>query len=191
MRQSNNAAVEMLPIRLIMSIAMIAAVIVLVVSAAGTLRVFLAEQQVEQQCLSLQSTLSIMIADGAFRDVDEPSASEGTKRVYTFVLPDSLVYLCFGGDPDTHRSGLFTSTLVEDGAVIFYQVQGGSKKVIWLPRHTHKFREGTYGHDQWVINGSGNSYIIHGGGTMSLVFECIQKNHRRYILIYQDDGLTS
>lgn len=189
MRQCNNAAVEMLPIRLMMSIAMIAAIIVLLVSVAGTLRVFLAEQQVEQQCLSLQATLSIMVADGAFRDVDDRSASEGTRRVYTFVLPDSLVYLSFGGNPDAYHSGLFTPTLVEDGAVIFYQVQGGSKKVIWLSYHAPKFREGIYDHDQWIINGSGHSYIIHGGGTITLVFECIQKNNRHYVLIYHDASI--
>jgi hypothetical protein len=191
MRQLNNAAVEMLPIRLIMSIAMIAAILLLIVSASGTLRVFLDEQQVEQQCLSLQSTLSIMIADGAFRDVDDHTASEGTKRVHTFILPDSLIYLSFGGDPETHYSGVFNSRLVEDGAVIFYQVQGGSKKVIWLPRQTHKFREGTNVHGQWVLSGDGHSYIIRGGGTISLVFECVQKNHQRYILIHYNDGLNS
>ena len=45
------------------------------------------------------------------RDVDDLNAAEGTKRVQTFTLPDSLVYLSFGGDPDPLNTGVFSSKL--------------------------------------------------------------------------------
>ena len=189
MRRVCNIAAEMLPVRLMVSIAMIAAIIVLLLSASSTLRTFLAEQEVEEQCRALQASLSTMVGSGALRDVDDLYATEGTKRMHTFSLPDSLIYLCFGGDPDSSNTGNLTPMLVEDGAVICYKVQGGSKKVIWLPKETYKFREGRYIQDRWVINGDGESFIIRRGGTLTLVFENVQRNHKAYILIHQNDGI--
>ncbi len=184
MSSRSIAAVEMLPVRLMMSIAMIAAIVILIVVAAGNLRVFLAEHDVETACASLQASLCTMVADGAFRNVDDRSSPEGTKRIHTFNLPDSLVYLSFGGDPDPADNGSRVSTLLEDGAVIVYRVAGGSKKILWLPIETYKFRQGRYVNDHWVIDGQGSSVIITTGGTITLVFECVQKQHQKYLLIH-------
>jgi hypothetical protein len=179
----------MLPIRLIISLAIIAAIAVLIAFACGNLRTVLAEQEVEGQCRLLESSLSTMVGSGASRDLDAFSAPEGSKRIQTFSLPDSLMYLSFGGDPDSSNTGVLTSGLTEDGAVIFYQVQGGSKKVIWLPKETYKFREGTFVDNKWVIQGDGHSFIIRRGGTISLVFERVTKNHQVYILIHENDEI--
>jgi hypothetical protein len=184
MRQMNTNAVEMIPIRLIISLAIIAAIAVMIVFASSSLRTLLAEHQVEQECRLLESTLSTMVGSGVPRDVDEASAAEGTKRVQTFTLPDSLLYLSFGGDPDSLNTGVLKTGLIEDGAAIFYRVEGGSKQVIWLPKETYKFREGTYVDNKWVINGTGQSFIVHSGGKITLVFERVQKNHVIYILIH-------
>ena len=184
MRQMDANAVEMIPVRLIISIAIISAIAVMTVFASSSLRTLLAEHQVEQECRLLESTLSTMVGSGVPRDVDEASAAEGTKRVQTFTLPDSLLYLSFGGDPDSLNTGVLKPGLIEDGAAIFYQVEGGSKQVIWLPKETYKFREGTYVYNKWVINGDGQSYIVHSGGKITLVFERVQKNHVIYILIH-------
>jgi hypothetical protein len=190
MKNRNSAAIDQLPIRLIMSLAIIAAIILLIVSASGPLRTFLAEQEVESQCRLLESSLSTLAESGAFRDVDDLNGAEGTKRVQTFTLPKSLVYLSFGGDPDPSNTGLFTSELLEDGAVICYKVQGGSKQVIWLPKETHKFREGAFVDDHWVIHGDGHSFIIRTGGILTLLFERVEKNHKSYILIHTTDEMN-
>ena len=187
MRQMNTDAVEMIPVRLIISLAIISAIAVMMVFASSSLRVFLAEHQVEQECRLLQSTLSTMVGSGVPRDVDEASAADGTKRVQTMTLPDSLLFLSFGGNPDSLNTGVLNTGLLEDGAAIFYQVEGGSKQVIWLPEETYKFREGTYVDHKWMINGAGQSYIVHSGGKITLVFECVQKNHRIYILVHGAD----
>jgi hypothetical protein len=187
MRQIKTDAMEMIPIRLIISLAIIAAVAVMLVFASSSLRIFLAENQVEQECMKLESSLSTMVGSGVPRDVDEGSAAEGTKRVQTFTLPDSLLYLSFGGDPDPLSTGVLQPGVLEDGAAIFYKVEGGSKQVIWLPKEIYKFREGTYADNKWVINGDGQSYIIHSGGKITLVFERVQKNHVIYILIHGTD----
>ena len=191
MNRRNNDATDQLPIRLMMSLAIIAAIVVLIVSASGVLRTFLAEQQVESQCRLLEASLSTMAESGAVRDVDDLHVAEGTKRVQTFTLPHSLLYLSFGGDPDPSNTGLLSSKLVEDGAVICYKVQGGSKQIIWLPKETYKFREGTFVDDHWTINGEGKSFIIHTGGIVTLIFERVQKNHMTYILVHTTDGIDS
>jgi hypothetical protein len=187
MRQMNANAVEMIPVRLIISIAIISAIAVMMIFASSSLRILLAEHQVEQECQLLESTLSTMVGSGVPRDVDEASAAQGTKRVQTFTLPDSLLYLSFGGDPDSLNTGVLKPGLIEGGSAIFYRVDGGSKQVIWLPKEIYKFREGTYVDNKWVINGTGQSYIVQSGGKITLVFERVQKNHVIYILIYGTD----
>lgn len=191
MTKWDNDAVEQLPVRLMMSLAIIAAILILVAYSSGSLRTFLAEQQIESQCRLLEASLSTLTESGAVRDVDDLNAAEGTKRVHTISLPDSLVYLSFGGDPDPSDTGWYTSELVEDGAVIFYKIQGGSKQVIWLPKETYKFREGTFINDHWTIDGAGQSFIIHTSGTLTLVFERVQKNHITYILVHNIDDIDS
>lgn len=189
MTKWDNDAADQLPIRLMMSLAIIAAILVLVAAASSSLRTFFAEQQVESQCRLLEASLSTLTESGAVRDVDDLNAAEGTKRVHTISLPDSLIYLSFGGDPDPSDTGWYSSELVEDGAVIFYKVQGGSKQVIWLPKETYKFREGTFIDDHWMIHGDGQSFIIYTGGTLTLVFERVQKNHKSYILVHNTDDI--
>ncbi len=131
-----------------------------------------------------------MVGGGAVRDVDDLHAPEGAKRVQTITLPDSLLYLSFGGDPEASNTGVFSSDLIEDGAVIFYRVQGGSKQVIWLPKETFKFRKGALMDSHWTVDGNGQSLILHSPGTMTLVFERVQKNHKSYILIHNTDDIN-
>jgi hypothetical protein len=189
MRPCDNFAAEMIPIRLIISVAIIAAIAVLVWAGMGVLRTSLGEHEVEQQCQQLQSTLCTMVQSGVARDLDECNAAEGTKRMHTFTLPDSLVYLSFGGDPDARNTGVLHPGLTEDGSAIFYKIQGGSKKVIWLPEGSYRFRDGRWSNGAWTLNEEGCSYIIHHGGSIPLEFELVQKNHVVYILVHGNDEI--
>jgi hypothetical protein len=189
MRKMNGNATEMIPIRLIISITIIAAIMVLFAVAADSLRISLAEHQVEHECRMLQSRLSTMIASGVARDVDAVDTAQGTQRIQTMTFPDSLLYLSFGGNPDPLNTGELLSKLTEDGAALFYRVQGGNTQVIWLPIDCYKFREGTLLENTWVINDIGESFILCHGGTTTLVFELVQKNHVNYILIHANDGI--
>jgi len=189
MRHMNGDATEMIPIRFMISVAIIAAILVLVAVASQSLGVSLAEHQVEQECLLVQSSLSTMIASGSARDIDSVDTAEGTQRIQTLMLPDSLIYLSFGGVPDPLNSGELHSSLTENGAVISYRVQGGSNHVLWLPKDTYKLREGVLHENIWVLSGAGESYIVRHGGTLRLVFELVQQNHETYILIHANDGI--
>jgi len=152
------------------------------------LNIILSENHVESECCALESKLQTMVASGVARDVYEINAAEGTKRAHTFYLPDNLIYLSFGVDPDPDNNGVLKTGLTENGAVIFYKINGGSKKVIWLD-DDFKFREGEYDGDKWVINGLGQGLIIKDSGRATLNFEYVEKNHNAYILIQSNDGI--
>jgi len=190
MRKKDNVASETIPIRLIISIAVIAAIAVMVAVGYSNLSVTLAENQVENECKTLESKLYTMMGSGIARDVDEVNASEGTKRINTFDLPDSLIYLAFGVDPDSDNDGILKTGLTRDGSVIFYKVEGGSKHVVWFPEGEFEFREGNYTENKWVINGDGQGFIIIQGGKTTLTFELVQKNHNIYILIQGNDNIN-
>ena len=183
MRQYNNYAVDMIVLRFIISVVIIATIIFITVIAFNTFGPMLEEHQVEQQCLMLESSLSTMIGSGVSRDIDEVDAADGTKRIQTFMLPDSLIYLSFGGDPDEMNTGELSSGLTEDGSVIFYKVDGGRKQSIWLPKPSYKFREGVFIGNRWVINGTGQSFLICSSGKTTLVFECVRQDRCSYILV--------
>jgi len=190
MRKSDNIASEMIPIRLIISITVIAAIAVIIAIAYNNLSITLAENQIENDCRTLESKLYTMMSSGVAREVDDINDGEGTKRVHNFDLPGNLIYLAFGVDPDPNNCGILKTGLTEAGSAIFYRVGSGSKHAIWLSEEL-KFREGNYTDNKWIINGDGQGFIITSGGKTTLVFELVQKNDERYILIQSNDRTES
>ena len=188
MRKMNDIAADIIPIRLIISIAIVAAIMAMVAFGYMNLSVVLSENQIENDCRTLESKLQTMVASGVARDVYETNAAEGTKRVHTFDLPDNLNYVAFGVDPDPNNDGILETGLTENGAVIFYKVDGGSKKVIWLD-DDFKLREGNHDGEKWIIDGDGQGYIIKSPGRTTLKFEYVEKSHSAYILIQSNDGI--
>jgi len=189
MKPVDSFAAEMLPIRLLMSIAIVAAIATLVWVGMGMLRTGQAQHQVEQECRDLVSSLETMVRSGAPRDLEDGLAEAGTTRIQTLILPDTLLYLSFGGDPDVENTGVLRPQISGDGAVIVYKVQGGSKQVLWLPQWMYGFREGCLSNTTWTLRGVGESYVITQGGTSTLIFELVEKNHTTYILIHGNDGI--
>jgi hypothetical protein len=57
LRRNDDTAAELLPLRLIMSVVLIAALGMMVMLAAGSLKIFFAEQSVDQQCHDLLASL--------------------------------------------------------------------------------------------------------------------------------------
>jgi len=186
MRKKSDFAAEMIPIRLIISIVIISAIVLMVGVGFINLSITSAENQVEIECRTLESKLYTMMGSGIARDVDEINTGDGTKRSHAFNLPDNLMYLSFGVDPDPNNNGEFQTGLTENGSAIFYRIAGGSKHVLWF-EDEYRFREGRYTDGKWVINDDGQGYIITCGGKTTLTFELVQKNHETYILIHATD----
>lgn len=169
------------------SIAIIAAVTLLFGFGYKALNITSAENKLEHECRGVESELFSMLASGVPRDLDYLYSDEGTIRSYSFDLPDNLIYLSFGVDPDPDNNGRLSTGLTLNGTVIFYKVDGGSKKAVWLDER-FKFREGIYRLGRWVVNGDGQGYIIeNGGGKTNLVFELVGQNNESFILIHGTD----
>jgi hypothetical protein len=190
MKRLNNYAADMIPIRLIISVAVVSAITFLVLFGFFNLRIILSENQIENDCRALESKLYTMLRSGVPRNIDETGAGDGTKRIHVFNVPSNIVFLSFGVDPDKNNDGILKTGLTENGAVIYYRVQGGSKQVIWLDKD-FRFREGKFEDNKWVINGSGEGFIIRDYGRYILNFELVQKNRKTYILIHSNDGIES
>ncbi|MFH1101200.1 MAG: hypothetical protein V1726_04090 [Methanobacteriota archaeon] len=190
MKKMDGFAAEMIPIRLVISMVIIAAIMVMVVMGYNYFRVVSAEHQVENEYRAFESTLYSMIGSGVARDVNEVGAGEGTKRVFTFHLPDTLVYLAFGVDPDTDNDGVLHTGLTEGGSVVCYRVSNGGKHVFWLPSDQFQFREGNYTDERWVIHEDGQGFILDAGGESTLTFELVQQNTQVYILIQGSDSFN-
>ncbi len=190
MKKINCYAAEMIPVRLIMSIAIVSAIILMTFFGFLNLKIFLSENQIRSDCKELESKLYTLIESGVARDVDETGAGGGTKRIHTFNLPENIVFLSFGCDPDENNDGILQTGLTEEGAVIYYKVSGGSKHVIWLDKD-FRFREGKFENNKWIINGVGEGLIIDNSGELVLNFELVEKNLRKYILIHSNDAIES
>jgi len=189
LKKLDDFAADMIPMRLIISIAVIAVITILLVFGYRSFSISSAENLVEQECREVESELFSMISTGIARNLDEMNADDGTIRSCSLNLPDNLIYLSFGVDPDPDNDGALTTGLTVNGTVMCYRVDGGSKKTVWLDER-FKFREGRFFANRWIINDLGQGYIINSGGTSNLVFELVEKNNESFILIHGNDGIS-
>jgi len=190
MRKMNEYAADMIPTRLMISAAIVSAIILMILLGLLNLNVILAENQIENDCRALESKIYTMLSSGVPRDVDETGAGDGTKRSHTFNLPDSILFLSFGVDPDENNDGVLETGLTENGAVIYYKVQDGSKHVIWFDER-FRLQEGKFENNKWIIHGSGEGFVVTSSGEVTLNFELVEKNHIIYVLIHENDGIKS
>ena len=190
MKKIDNTASEVIPIRLIISIAIMAAIAFMLAVGYNNLSITLSENQIENQYITLESKLYTMLASGVTRDVDELNAGDGTMRTHTFDLPDNVVYLAFGIDPDPNNNGELITGLTDDGSAVFYKVSNGNKHVIWLSGDDFRFREGNNTNGKWIINNDEHGFILRNSGKTTLTFELVQKNHEKYVLILANDNIN-
>ncbi len=188
MRKLNEIATDMIPIRLIISITVIVAISILFSFGFFSFAVTVSENDVGSQINYLLSNTDTMIASGFARDIYEPDCSDGTKRSISFNLPDNIMYLSFGCDPDIDNNGILESNLMEEGNVIFYRVSNGNKKVFWLDSEV-RFREGEIKDGKWLINSPDQGFIIRNRGKTTVVFELVERFNEKYVLIQSNDNI--
>ena len=175
MEKLNDQAADILPIRLIISISFIAAILLFLGIGLGNIQNILEEQEMQQICSIIQSKLYSLVTSGTPRDIDDPDSKEGSKRIYNIHLPDDLVFLAFGVDPDA------MDNLTEDGCLIVYKLSNGFKKIIWLPGEM-RLRAGIYNNGGWILSEKG--FILDKNGVTTLIFELVKKDDIEYVLIY-------
>ena len=185
----DNKAAEMIPIRLIISIIIIAAITSMVAVAYYNLALTSAEHQIQQECYSLEAELLTMTSSGNARDLFDPTATPGTTRSHTFHLSEKLIYLSFGVDPDQDNDGTLQTGLTANGSILCYQTERGSKHIHWLSEKIC-FREGTYLDERWIISGEEQGFILTWAGESTLIFELVHNGYTPYILIHATDTFT-
>jgi hypothetical protein len=184
MMELTTEAVESISVRLMVSIAILSAIIILVGYGFHYVEIVGFEAQLRNECATFESLVLSMIYTGVARDVDEPHAAEGTTRVHTFCLPETLIYLGFGIDPDPNNDAVLEPGYTYNSSVLFYRVHGGSKQVIWFLEGDCGFRKGDFVDGRWIINKQEQGFLLTNGGVTTLVFELVEKNSVRYILIH-------
>lgn len=181
MRVLDNQAADTLPIRLIISISFIAAFLLFLSIGLRNIQYVLEEYELEQRCSIIQSELYSMITSGIPRDLDDPDSKDGSKRIHTLHLPDDIIFLAFGVDPDT------MDNLTDNGCLIVYKLSNGFKKMIWLHDNIY-LRAGVYDNGRWILSQKG--FILNENGDTTLTFELVEKNNIEYILIYTSENLS-
>lgn len=178
-------AAEMIPIRLIISISLIAAIMLLATMGLHSAQITQSEHQLENQINQLKAELFTLLKSGSCRDIDIPGAPLGTTREIELSLPENLCYLSFGVDPDSDNNGHLETGLTDEGRVICYQIDGGSKHIEWLDDE-FMFREGFMDDTQWMT--SDNGYIIDTSGKVSFLVEFVKHQEKQILLIHAQDG---
>ncbi len=193
LKKLDNKAADFLPIRLIVSLAIIAAITGLMGIGFYNLSITSSENHVDQECKELIASLNSMVSKGEPRGVYDVDGTRGSTRVVMLDLPDNLLYLSFGMDPDPFNNGKLRSGLEGEGNVIFFKVEGGSKKSIWLGED-FKFREGilySKNPDKWIIIPyflcDPEGYVISDGGETTITFELVKYGDENLILIHARD----
>ena len=178
MKGLDNQAADILPIRLIISISFIATFLVFLGIGLGNIKGVLEEQKLEQSCSIIKSKLYSLVTSGSARDLDDIDSQEGSKRMYSINLPDDIVFLAFGVDPDSKVN------LTDDGCLIVYKLSNGFKKIIWLPEEI-RLRAGVYNGREWMLSQRG--FILDKNGVTTLIFELVEEDNIEYILIYPSE----
>lgn len=178
-----------LPMRLLMSIVVIAAISAVFYVGIKNMMPAMAENKVERQITELQAMFEEIIKGDArnLNIMENYKTSPGERRVFKLDLPSSLAYLGIGTDPDPDNDGQLERSLIEDGRIIVFKIKGRSKKIYWLEEDI-KIRLGKYEDDNWLIKEPEEGLIIANGGEYKITFELVTYHEEKYILIYANNS---
>ncbi len=181
----NKEGATFIPIRLLMSIVVIAVISMLLYTGIKNWMIISAENNVQEQIGELVAMFQEMIS-GSARDVlyENFKIQSGEVRTFTFNLPSSLIYLGIGTDPDPDNDGKLERGIMEDGKVIVYRIGKGSKKFYWL---NIKIRLGKYEEGNWIIKKPAEGLILT-KGKYKISFELVEYHYEKYILIHANNS---
>lgn len=183
MRPLDGWGIEMVPIRVVMSLAIIGAILGVWAMGVYVLEPTLASQRLRGECEGIAAELVSLVRGGTPRDLRDPMAGLGTRRVIPMEVPKGCVFVSFGGDPDPDGDGVLDAGVTGTGAVIVFLVQGASKEVVWLLDQDVGFRSGVFDEERFLL-GTGSLILEKEGRTM-LAFELVRDSENMYILVYR------
>jgi hypothetical protein len=177
----DTAAAEMIPIRLLLSVAIISVISFLTfagfqqIQSAGEIDSF------EKDLLMLKVELSTLYATGAPRDLRDPFAPVGTSRIFSFYIPSTVTVLRFGSNQFADPLKLGYDEKSTSG--IFYEMISGSEQVIWCDTLIH-FLKGTLQDSRWISSDDPIIFYMSGGGRLDATFELVLYDDDVCVLIY-------
>lgn len=189
---SDTTAADTIPLKLVVYLGLLAAVLILVAQAWHTVNPVLEEAQIKAQIEA--ASLSIRsIQEGYARDSAESHSPEGTMCTLKFSFPASVRYISFGVDPDPECNGqLSDSEWTLENNTIIYQYKNGVKKRLFLegkPVHFIKGEQNSEG--TWMPSGSlenslaplsleKTGVVIEYPVSGEFLFELVMRNGIRY-----------
>ena len=183
MRSFDDEAVEFLPIRLMISMVIIGVITLLFILGSSRVSREVADNQIEQQLLDLETKLNLLVTTGSPRDLDHPIIN-GSLRSYRLYIPEHVHYVCFGGDPtiETEDSDMIQHHRMMSSIV--YLCEPKSKRIRWLDQKI-RLVKGSRINDEWTLPPNPEMFVCTESGTYDLCFELVERNNDIYVMIYR------
>jgi len=190
---SDTEAADTIPLKLVVYLALLAAVVVLLAQAWSIASPALQDAEIKAQAET--ASLSLLSIQGGYaRNSEDRYSPEGSMCTLTFSLPPSVRYISFGVDPDKECNGNLTdSEWVLENNTLICQYKNGVKKRVFLegaPIHFIKGIENSEG--IWIPAASqegdetldlqNTSVIIEYPVSGEFLFEMVTHNGTRYTM---------
>lgn len=128
----DTAAADTIPLKLVVYLGLLAAVVLLMAQAWNIASPVLQEAEIKTQAET--ASLSLLSIQGGYaRNPADRYSPEGSMCTLTFSLPPSVRYISFGVDPDQECNGNLTdSEWLPENNTLIYQYKNGVKKRVLL-----------------------------------------------------------
>jgi hypothetical protein len=193
---SDTAAADTIPLKLVVYLALLAAVVLLLAQAWSTASPILQDTEIKTQVESASLSL-LSIQGGSARDSEDRYSPEGSMCTLTFSFPQSVRYISFGVDPDRECNGNLTdSEWVLENNTLIYQYGSGVKKRVLLEGTPIHFIKGIRNSEGiWVPAGSqknnepslvleSTAVVIEYPASGEFLFEMVTHNGTRYTMAH-------
>ena len=191
---SDTAAADTIPLKLVVYLGLLAAVLILAAQAWHTASPVLEDAQIKAQTEA--ASLSILsIQEGYARNSAESFSPAGSMCTLEFSLPASVRYISFGVDPDPECNGqLSDSEWTLENNTIIYQYKNGVKKRLFLEGKTVHFIKGEQNSEgKWMPSESQENthkplspektgVVIEHPVSGEFIFEMVTQNGMRYTM---------
>jgi hypothetical protein len=139
---SNTVAADTIPLKLVVYLGLLAAVLILLAQAWRMATPVLEDAEITDQTETASMSI-LSIQDGYARNSADHYSPEGSMCTLKLSLPASVRYISFGVDPDPECNGnLSDSRWIMENNVIVYQYKNGVKKRVFLEGKSVHFVKG-------------------------------------------------
>ena len=183
---SDTTAADTIPMKLILYLGLLAAVLILLIQAWNIADPVLEDAQIKAQ---------VEAASLAILSIQDGYSPEGTMCTLKFTFPASVRYISFGVDPDPDCNGqLSDSEWIPENNTIIYQYKNGVKKRLFLEGKPVNFIKGEKdSQGNWMLSGSQKStqiplthektgVVIESQVSGEFLFELVTQNGIRYTM---------